>query len=146
MAMLRGERALARKRYFAALRLRPTRGKTWIRLCTTLLPRRIIESYKQKTARAFVRRNGSHPSLLPQLAAGGVEMAGSIKFSLILATVDRVTELERFFDSLDRQTFRDFELSLSTRIPTIARTRSRAVWRALYHPASTQRAGALARA
>lgn len=48
MAMLRGERALARKRYFAALRLRPTRGKTWIRLCTTLLPPRIIESYERR--------------------------------------------------------------------------------------------------
>ena len=48
MAMLRGDRALARKRYFASLRLRPTRGKTWIRLCTTLLPRRIIESYERR--------------------------------------------------------------------------------------------------
>jgi hypothetical protein len=43
MAMLRGDRALARKRYFASLRLRPTRGKSWIRLCTTLATR-IIES------------------------------------------------------------------------------------------------------
>ena len=34
----------------------------------------------------------------------------SIKFSLILATVDRIIELERFLESLDRQTFRDFEL------------------------------------
>lgn len=37
-------------------------------------------------------------------------MAESVKFSLILATVDRVTELERFLERLDRQTFRDFEL------------------------------------
>jgi glycosyltransferase involved in cell wall biosynthesis len=37
-------------------------------------------------------------------------MAVSIKFSLILPTVDRVIELERFLSSLDRQTCRDFEL------------------------------------
>lgn len=48
MAMLRGDRALARKRYFASLRLRPTRGKTWMRLCTTLLPRGIIETRERR--------------------------------------------------------------------------------------------------
>jgi glycosyltransferase involved in cell wall biosynthesis len=42
MAMLRGERALARRHYLASLRLRPTRLKTWIRLCTTLLPTRLL--------------------------------------------------------------------------------------------------------
>ena len=74
-------------------------------------------------------------------------MAGSIKFSLILATVDRVTELERFLDSLDRQTFRDFELFVVDQntddrlVPILASYR-----RALYHQASAQRAGALARA
>jgi len=42
MAMLRGDRALARKRYLASLRLRPDRLRTWLRLCTTLLPVRLI--------------------------------------------------------------------------------------------------------
>ena len=109
MAMLRGDRALARKRYFASLRLRPTRGKTWIRLCTTLCHAGSSSLASEDGASVCMERRIA-PSLLLQLAAGGDEMAVSIKFSLILATVDRVTELERFLSSLDRQTCRDFEL------------------------------------
>jgi len=41
-ALLRGERRLAQSRYLASLRLNPARPKTWLRLCTTLLPRRLI--------------------------------------------------------------------------------------------------------
>jgi len=33
-----------------------------------------------------------------------------MKFSLVLATIERTTELKRFLDSLDAQTYRDFEL------------------------------------
>ena len=35
-----------------------------------------------------------------------------MKFSLVLATIDRVSELDRFLKSLDNQTYRDFELIL----------------------------------
>ena len=74
-------------------------------------------------------------------------MAGSVKFSLILATVDRVTELERFLERLDRQTFRDFELFVVDQNTDDRLVRdSRTVWRALYYQTSAQRAGALARA
>ena len=74
-------------------------------------------------------------------------MAGSIKFSLILATVDRVAELERFLDksgSSDVSRFRTVRRRPEYR--RSARTDSRIVSRALYHQASAQRAGALARA
>lgn len=33
-----------------------------------------------------------------------------MKFSLVLATIERTTELKRFLDSLDAQSYRDFEL------------------------------------
>ena len=38
------------------------------------------------------------------------ERATFMKFSLILATVGRTDELQRFLESLGLQTFRDFEL------------------------------------
>lgn len=47
MAMLRGERSVARKRYIASLRLQPVRPKTWIRLCATLLPARLTKIGEQ---------------------------------------------------------------------------------------------------
>lgn len=48
MALLRGERAVARRRYIASLRLQPARAKTWARLFTTLLPRRITETHERR--------------------------------------------------------------------------------------------------
>jgi glycosyltransferase involved in cell wall biosynthesis len=47
MAMRRGDRALARKRYVASLRLRPDRIRVWLRLCSTLLPVRFVESIER---------------------------------------------------------------------------------------------------
>jgi hypothetical protein len=48
MAMLRGERSLALKRYVASVWLRPTRIETWIRLCTILLPVEITAHIERK--------------------------------------------------------------------------------------------------
>jgi glycosyltransferase involved in cell wall biosynthesis len=53
MAMLRGDRALARKRYFESLRMRPVRLKTWIRLCATLLPARLVARGEDMRLRAI---------------------------------------------------------------------------------------------
>ncbi|MHB8383521.1 MAG: glycosyltransferase [Candidatus Binataceae bacterium] len=47
LAMLRGDRRLARRRYMASLRLNPARAKTWLRLCTTLLPHRLVARGEQ---------------------------------------------------------------------------------------------------
>jgi glycosyltransferase involved in cell wall biosynthesis len=46
-AMLRGDRVRARSHYLAALRLRPTRLRTWARLIATTLPRSATEKFER---------------------------------------------------------------------------------------------------
>jgi glycosyltransferase involved in cell wall biosynthesis len=46
-AMLRGDRARARKHYLAALRLRPARLRTWARLISTTLPKSATEKFER---------------------------------------------------------------------------------------------------
>lgn len=55
-----------------------------------------------------------------------------MKFSLVVATLGRVTELERFLACLDRQTFRDFEVIVVDQNPDDRLARIVAAYEAAY--------------
>ncbi len=74
-----------------------------------MIPRLLIRLAKEGVSERVMPTS---PETDPTILREALYLVGAARFSLVLATVGRTSELERFLHHLSRQSYRDFELIL----------------------------------